>query len=120
MRKLEEMEEGMRLEALKQKAGVRDEKKINKKLKKAELIVEPIDLNLLQSDLDRLFAQIYSYLVVSWENMGLPKRWNLIVLSSCSTQWMNGKSLWMHGPRKRNKAVKESEQPYCKSKLPII
>ncbi|KAJ8651488.1 hypothetical protein O0I10_012953 [Lichtheimia ornata] len=63
MRKLEEMEEGMRLEALKQKAGVRDEKKINKKLKKAELIVEPIDLNLLQSDLDRLFAQIYSYLV---------------------------------------------------------
>lgn len=80
MRKLEEMEEGMRLEALKQKAGVPDEKKINKKLKKAELIVEPIDLGLLQSDLDRLFAQIYSYLVVSWGKQGLPKRWNLIVL----------------------------------------
>ncbi|KAI9315259.1 Prp18 domain-containing protein [Dichotomocladium elegans] len=70
MRKLEEMEEGMRLEELKQKAGVQDEKKLSKKLKKAELVVEPIELGLLQKDVDRLFTQIYTYLVYTmdeWE-----------------------------------------------------
>lgn len=119
MRKLEEMEEGMRLEALKQKAGVPDEKKINKKLKKAELIVEPIDLGLLQSDLDRLFAQIYSYLVVSWGNKDYRKD-GISLFSFCSTQWMNGKSLWMHGPKKRSKVDKENEQLYCRNKPLII
>ncbi|KAI9260529.1 Prp18 domain-containing protein [Phascolomyces articulosus] len=63
MRKLEEMEEGMRLEALKQKAGVQDEKKLNRKLKKAEQVVEAIELGLLQKDIDRLYLQIYTYLV---------------------------------------------------------
>ena len=63
MRKLEEMEEGMRLEALKQKGGVQDEKKLNKKLKKAEQVVEAIELDMLQKDIDRLYLQIYTYLV---------------------------------------------------------
>ncbi|KAF7722510.1 mRNA splicing protein prp18 [Apophysomyces ossiformis] len=62
MRKLEEMEEGMKLEVLKQKAGVVDGKK-EKKSKKADLIVAPIELKLLQSDRDKLFMQIYAYLV---------------------------------------------------------
>ncbi|KAG0174098.1 mRNA splicing protein prp18 [Apophysomyces sp. BC1034] len=66
MRKLEEMEEGMKLDVLKQKGGVMDDKK-DKKSKKAELIVAPIQLKLLQSDRDKLFMQIYAYLVHSME-----------------------------------------------------
>lgn len=63
MRKLEEMEEGMRLEVLKQKGGVVDEKKSQKK-RKTDLVVEDIDLKLLQLDIDRLYMQIYTYIVV--------------------------------------------------------
>lgn len=58
------MEEHMKIDMLKQKAGVTDEKKLSKKLKKAELVVEPIDPKLIQTDQDKLCMQIHAYLVV--------------------------------------------------------
>ncbi|KAI7868142.1 Prp18 domain-containing protein [Spinellus fusiger] len=66
MRQLGEMEEGMKLDALKQKGGVVDDTNI-KKAKKPELVVEPITLGLLQADRDRLNMQIYAYLVHAQE-----------------------------------------------------
>lgn len=54
----------MKIDMLKQKAGVTDEKKLSKKLKKAELVVEPIDPKLIQTDQDKLCMQIHAYLVV--------------------------------------------------------
>ncbi|KAI8098954.1 Prp18 domain-containing protein [Halteromyces radiatus] len=68
MRKLEEMEEGMRLDILKQKGGSGHDDK--KKVKKAEYVVEPIDIALLRTDRDKLALQIYVYLMHSmdeWE-----------------------------------------------------
>ncbi|KAI7893394.1 Prp18 domain-containing protein [Mucor mucedo] len=56
MRTLEEMETNMRLDDLKQKGG-----EDKKKVKKATLQVEPIQIELLQTDIDRLYAQIYAY-----------------------------------------------------------
>ncbi|KAI8886736.1 Prp18-domain-containing protein [Backusella circina FSU 941] len=64
MRKLEEMEARMRLDDLKQKGGISDDKK---KTKKPAPVVEPIDLDLLQKDVDRLYLQIYAYFSYSLE-----------------------------------------------------
>lgn len=60
MRTLEEMETNMRLDDLKQKGG-----EDKKKVKKPALEVEPIQIELLQTDIDRLYAQIYAYFAVS-------------------------------------------------------
>jgi pre-mRNA-splicing factor 18 len=68
MRNLEELETNMRLDDLKQKGAVNDEKK---KTKKATLVVEPIQIELLQKDIDKLYSQIYAYFSVS--NMKLKK-----------------------------------------------
>lgn len=62
MRNLEELETNMRLEDLKQKGAVIDDKK---RTKKATMIVEPIQLELLQTDIDKLYFQIYAYFSVS-------------------------------------------------------
>lgn len=62
MRTLEEMETNMRLDDLKQKGGANDEKK---KPKKSAPVVEPIQIELLQSDIDKLYSQIYAYFAVS-------------------------------------------------------
>lgn len=69
MRNLEELETNMRLEDLKQKGAVIDDKK---KTKKATMIVEPIQLELLQTDIDKLYFQIYAYFSVS----SLTVRWS--------------------------------------------
>ncbi|OAD65970.1 hypothetical protein PHYBLDRAFT_119629, partial [Phycomyces blakesleeanus NRRL 1555(-)] len=61
MRQLGEMEEGMKLDVLRQKDGIVDDKSL-KKPKKPDLVVEPITLGLLQADRDRLNMQIYAYL----------------------------------------------------------
>ncbi|KAI9485637.1 MAG: Prp18 domain-containing protein [Benjaminiella poitrasii] len=58
MKTLEEMEANMRLEELKQKGGVSDDKK---KTKKTTYAVEPIQLELISKDIDRLYFQIYAY-----------------------------------------------------------
>ncbi|GAA5805987.1 hypothetical protein HPULCUR_011514 [Helicostylum pulchrum] len=58
MRTLEEMETNMRLDDLKQKGGPVDDKK---KIKKTTLVVEPIEIGLLQTDIDKLYSQIYAY-----------------------------------------------------------
>ncbi|KAI8384760.1 Prp18 domain-containing protein [Radiomyces spectabilis] len=63
MRQLEEMEEGMKIDALKQKAGAVDEKKLSKRARKAEMVVVPIDMELIRKDRDQLYMQIYTYLV---------------------------------------------------------
>lgn len=63
MRKLEEMEEGMRLDILKQKGGDSNDDK--KKAKKTDYVVEPIDIALLRTDRDKLALQIYVYLMVN-------------------------------------------------------
>ncbi|KAF1797954.1 Prp18 domain-containing protein [Mucor lusitanicus] len=57
MKTLEEMETNMRLDDLKQKGGVSEEKKV----KKPALAVEPIQLELISKDIDRLYSQIYAY-----------------------------------------------------------
>ncbi|KAK4517919.1 uncharacterized protein ATC70_001268 [Mucor velutinosus] len=57
MKTLEEMETSMRLDELKQKGGVSEEKKV----KKPALAVEPIQLELISKDIDRLYSQIYAY-----------------------------------------------------------
>lgn len=61
MRTLEEMETNMRLDDLKQKGG-----EDKKKIKKTTLEVEPIQIELLQTDIDRLYSQIYAYFAVSF------------------------------------------------------
>lgn len=61
MKTLEEMETNMRLDDLKQKGGVSEEKKV----KKPALAVEPIQLELISKDIDRLYSQIYAYFAVS-------------------------------------------------------
>lgn len=61
MKTLEEMETNMRLDDLKQKGGVSEEKKV----KKPALAVEPIQLELISTDIDRLYSQIYAYFSVS-------------------------------------------------------
>ncbi|KAI8055597.1 Prp18 domain-containing protein [Gilbertella persicaria] len=58
MKTLEEMEANMRLDELKQKSGVQDDKK---KAKKSTLVVEPIQLELISKDIDKLYYQIYAY-----------------------------------------------------------
>jgi pre-mRNA-splicing factor 18 len=60
MRTLEEMETNMRLDDLKQKGG-----EDKKKIKKPTLEVEPIQIELLQTDIDKLYTQIYAYFAVS-------------------------------------------------------
>jgi hypothetical protein len=88
MRKLEEMEARMRLDDLKQKGGISDEKK---KSKKPAPVVELIDLDLLQKDVDRLYLQIYAYFSVSdWENRR-EYTMVLIVAIIISTLWKNGR-----------------------------
>lgn len=62
MRTLEEMETNMRLDDLKQKGGPVDDKK---KIKKITPVVEPIQIGLLQTDIDKLYSQIYAYFAVS-------------------------------------------------------
>ncbi|KAI8993429.1 Prp18 domain-containing protein [Pilobolus umbonatus] len=58
MRKLEEMEAHMRLDDLKKSGGGTEDKR---RSKKTVHVVEPIQLDLLQSDVDRLYLQIYAY-----------------------------------------------------------
>ncbi|ORZ15180.1 Prp18 domain-domain-containing protein [Absidia repens] len=65
MRKLEEMEEGMRLDILKQKGGDGTDDK--KKTKKTDYVVEPINIALLRTDRDKLALQIYVYLMHAME-----------------------------------------------------
>ena len=62
MKTLEEMEANMRLDELKQKSGVPDDKK---KPRKSTMVVEPIQLDLIQKDIDKLYYQIYAYFTVS-------------------------------------------------------
>jgi hypothetical protein len=63
MRTMEEMETNMRLDDLKQKGGVSDDKK---RLKKVGIVVEPIQLELISKDIDKLYFQIYAYFTVSF------------------------------------------------------
>lgn len=63
MKTLEEMEAHMRLDDLKQKRGVTIEDK--KKTKKQGPAVVPIQIELISSDIDRLYSQIYAYFAVS-------------------------------------------------------
>lgn len=58
------METNMRLDDLKQKGGVSEEKKV----KKPALAVEPIQLELISTDIDRLYSQIYAYFSVSTQH----------------------------------------------------
>ncbi|CAO3610547.1 unnamed protein product [Cunninghamella blakesleeana] len=70
MRKMEEMEEGMKLEYLKQKGklALDDEEELKKKLKQKEkIVVESIDTSLIRTDRDKLSSQIYIYLVHTME-----------------------------------------------------
>jgi hypothetical protein len=60
---MEEMETNMRLDDLKQKGGVSDDKK---RLKKVGIVVEPIQLELISKDIDKLYFQIYAYFTVSF------------------------------------------------------
>ncbi|KAI8072550.1 Prp18 domain-containing protein [Gongronella butleri] len=63
MRRLEEMEAGMRLDILK-KGGDGDEKK---KPKRIDAVVEPIDPQLIRSNREKLCMQIYVYLTHAME-----------------------------------------------------
>ncbi|CEI99228.1 hypothetical protein RMCBS344292_13320 [Rhizopus microsporus] len=68
MKTLEEMEAHMRLDDLKQKGAVLTENK--KKQKRQTLVVEPIQLELLSSNVDKLYSQIYAYfshMLEEWE-----------------------------------------------------
>ncbi|CAO3633680.1 unnamed protein product [Cunninghamella echinulata] len=70
MRKMEEMEEGMTLELLKQKGklALDEEDEAKKKLKKnLQPVVEKIDTALLRTDRDKLASQIYIYLMHTME-----------------------------------------------------
>lgn len=62
MKTMEEMETNMRLEDLKQKGTANDDKKSTKK---STLVVEPIQIELLQTDIEKLYYQIYAYFTVS-------------------------------------------------------
>lgn len=77
MRKMEEMETNMRLDDLKQKGGISTDDK--KKSKKATLVVEPIQLELMQSNIDRLYYQIYAYFTVSFESLFIRKAYIIII-----------------------------------------
>jgi hypothetical protein len=59
---MEEMETNMRLDDLKHKGGASDDKK---RSKKAGIAVEPIQLELISKDIDKLYFQIYAYFAVS-------------------------------------------------------
>lgn len=66
MRTLEDLESGLDLEALKKKAGVGDDKKVKKlKDKQESLLATPIELELLQTDPDKLYPLIYAFLKVN-------------------------------------------------------
>ncbi|KAG1458547.1 hypothetical protein G6F46_002067 [Rhizopus delemar] len=65
MKTLEEMEAHMRLDDLKQKRGVTIEDK--KKTKKQGPAVVPIQIELISSDIDRLYSQIYAYFAYTLE-----------------------------------------------------
>ncbi|OBZ88422.1 Pre-mRNA-splicing factor 18 [Choanephora cucurbitarum] len=73
MKTLEEMEANMRLDELKQKSGVPDDKK---KPRKSTMVVEPIQLDLIQKDIDKLYYQIYAYFthtLEEWEEYMLQR-----------------------------------------------
>lgn len=72
MRQMEEMETNMRLDDLKQKGGISTDDK--KKSKKAALVVEPIQLKLMQSNIDKLYYQIYAYFTVCLSNVSFRYR----------------------------------------------
>ncbi|CAO3623050.1 unnamed protein product [Mucor hiemalis] len=64
MKTMEEMETNMRLEDLKQKGTANDDKKSTKK---STLVVEPIQIELLQTDIEKLYYQIYAYFTYALE-----------------------------------------------------
>jgi pre-mRNA-splicing factor 18 len=71
MKTMEEMEANMRLDDLKQKGAGNEEKKISKK---STLVVEPIQIELLQTDIEKLYSQIYAYFTVSKTIMTIEKK----------------------------------------------
>lgn len=72
---MEEMETNMRLDDLKQKGGVSDDKK---RSKKAGIAVEPIQLDLISKDIDKLYFQIYAYFTVSLSILHTRKKCSLL------------------------------------------
>lgn len=76
MKTLEEMEANMRLDELRQKSGVPEDKK---KPRKSTMVVEPIQLDLIQKDIDKLYYQIYAYFTVNM-HIFLGNKFNLIHL----------------------------------------
>jgi hypothetical protein len=120
MRTLEQMDEGMNLEALKRKAEGEDLTEKAAKKSRDDTAIVPVNMDWLRTEPEKLHPLIYSYLkVCSIRNvfrrqvLGENKR-----LTRYSRECLgNGRRLWMSALKKLNVAGRASEQQQCKNRL---
>lgn len=66
MRTLEQMDEGMNLEALKRKAAGDDTAEKPAKKTRDDAVIVPVNMEWLRTEPEKLYPLIYGYLKVSW------------------------------------------------------